>query len=51
MDTFEYEVTLRVKVDAFDENDAWEMVQDAYGLGENCGTNVVDCEYKDLGKS
>ena len=50
MKTYTYEVTMIIEVDAFDEGDAWEMLQDAYGVGENLGTRVVECEYK-LGSS
>lgn len=49
MNTYKYRVTLEVEVKAFDEGDAWEMLQDAFGIGEMCGTNVIECEYKDLG--
>lgn len=49
MNTFKYRVILEVEVEAFDEADAWEAVQDAFGLGENCGTKVVDCEYTEIG--
>lgn len=52
MKTFTYRVIQTVEVEAFDESDAWDMLQDAFGIGENCGTNVVDCEYKEIrGKS
>lgn len=51
MNKYKYEVRLTVEVEAFDESDAWEAVQDAFGLGENCGTTVVDCEYTELGTS
>lgn len=49
MKTFKYQVTLEVEVDAFDESDAWDAVQDAFGLGENYGIRIVDCEYDELG--
>ena len=48
MEEFNYKVTLTVTVNAFDEGDAWEAVQDAFGIGENCGAMVTDCEYKEL---
>lgn len=50
MNRYKYQVTLVVEVDAFDESDAWDILQDAYGVGENVGTNVVDCEYKEIRK-
>lgn len=48
MKTFTYEVVLTVRVQAFDDGDAFDLVQDAFGIGENCGTNVIECEYKEL---
>ena len=48
METFKYKVELVVEVDAFDEGDAWEAVQDNFGIGENSGVTVLDCEYKEI---
>lgn len=48
MNTYKYKVTLEVEVEAFDDSDAWEMLQDAFGVGENVGVTVVDCEYKEI---
>jgi hypothetical protein len=47
METFEYTVKLTVTVEAFDDSDAWEAVQDAFGVGEQMGVVVTDCEYKE----
>lgn len=46
MNRYRYTVTLEVEVEAFDSGDAMEMLQDAFGLGENCGTQIVECEYE-----
>jgi hypothetical protein len=48
MDTFRYKVQLTVEVDAFDAGDAWEAVQDNFGLGDNSGVSVVDFEAWEL---
>jgi hypothetical protein len=33
-----------VEVEAFDEDDAWDALQDAFGVGENgSGITVVEC--------
>ena len=48
MDTYRYKIVLTVEVDAFDESDAWEAVQDEFGIGEQMGVTITDCEYKDL---
>jgi hypothetical protein len=48
MDKFRYEVKLIVEVEAFDDSDAWEAVQDNFGIGENSGVVVTECEYKEL---
>lgn len=44
MRTFRYSVDLVVEVDAFDEIDAEEMVRDAFGLGDQCGIEIVESE-------
>ena len=48
MNKYKYKITMTVEVEAFDESDAWDMLQDVYAVGENCGTNVTDCEYKEI---
>jgi len=48
METFRYKVTLTVEVEAFDESDGWDAVQDALGIGDSMGVTVTDCEYKEL---
>lgn len=50
METFKYQVKLTVEVEAFDESDAWDAVQDAFGIGEELGVTVTDCEYKEVHK-
>lgn len=50
METYTYEVRLTVEMEALDSSDAWEAVQDAFGLGDNCGVRVVDCEYTEITK-
>jgi hypothetical protein len=47
MNTYQYEVTLKVEIEAFDESDAWDAVQDAFGAGSQPGINVIECEYKE----
>lgn len=47
MNTYRYTVKLEVEVEAFDASDAWEAVQDAFGVGEEMGVTVTDCEYKE----
>jgi len=48
MNVYRYSVVLDVEVDAFDQGDAWEAVQDAFGIGEQLGVRVVDCEYTEI---
>lgn len=50
MNTYRYEVTLQVEVEAFEETDAWDAVQDAFGIGDQYGVTVTDCEYKESRK-
>jgi len=47
MDTFKYKVVLEVEVDAFDSEDAEVAVEDTFGIGENLGIRVTNCEYKE----
>ncbi|MGB3945743.1 MAG: hypothetical protein WBK76_02795 [Candidatus Saccharimonadales bacterium] len=48
MDKFRYEVTLTIEVEAFDDGDAWEAVQDNFGLGQQGDILVTDFEAKEL---
>ena len=47
MNTYTYKVSLTVTVDAFDESDAWDAVQDAFGVGDQAGVVVTDCNYEE----
>jgi len=46
MNTYKYKVILQVEVEAFDESDAWDAVQDAFGIGDQAGVVVTDCNYE-----
>lgn len=48
MEKFRYKVQLIVEVEAFDAGDAWEAVQDLFGIGENGGVTVTDFEAWEL---
>lgn len=48
MKTYKYKVTLEVEVSAFDDSDAWDALQDAFGIGDNMGITVTSCEYKEV---
>jgi hypothetical protein len=50
MQTYEYTVKLTVQIDAWDESDAWDALQDAFGIGDQTGVTVTDCEYKEIRK-
>ena len=50
MEKFLYEVVLQVQVEAFDESDAFDAIQDAFGVGEELGVDVVEAEYKEIRK-
>jgi len=47
MDTFRYTVKLEVEVEAFDDSDAWDAVQESFGVGATGAVVVTDCEYKE----
>lgn len=48
MNTFRYKIVLTAEVEAFDESDAWEAIEDEFGVGEQMGVTIVACEYKEL---
>jgi hypothetical protein len=48
MDKFKYTVRLTVEVEAFDESDAWDAVQEAFGIGETGAVTVTECTYKEV---
>lgn len=50
MDKFKYKVTLVVEVEAFDDSDAWDALQETFGTGEEGCINVIECEYKEVRK-
>ena len=47
MNTYTYKVVLQVEVEAFDESDAWDAVQDAFGIGDQTGVLVTKCDYEE----
>lgn len=47
MKKFKYEVELAVEVEAWDEADAWEALQDVFSVGDQYGIKVVECEYRE----
>lgn len=48
MNTYHYKVSLVVEVEAFDESDAWDAVQENFGVGSEMGLKITDCEYKEI---
>jgi hypothetical protein len=48
MNTYTYELKVTVKVEAFDDSDAWDAVQEAFGVGETGAVTVVECQYKEI---
>lgn len=38
-------VEMIVEVEAFDESDAFDVIQDVFGTGDFCGVDVVECEF------
>ena len=48
MNKYKYEVKLLVEVEAFDAGDAWDAIQETYGVGSEMGIVVTDCEYREV---
>lgn len=46
MDKFKYKITLSVEVEAFDESDAWDALQEIFGTGDEGAVHIIECEYK-----
>jgi len=44
---FKYTVKLEIEIDAYDESDAWDAVQEAFGIGSTGAVTVTDCEYRE----
>lgn len=50
MNKYQYEITLKVEVEAFDESDAWGALQDTFGIGDSGpGVKVTDFECELIG--
>jgi hypothetical protein len=48
MKKFKYQIVALAEVEAFDESDAWEAIQDVLGTGDmGGGVTIIDCEYKE----
>jgi hypothetical protein len=47
METYKFVVTLEVEVKAYNPMDATEMVEDAFGPGEDCGVEVKKLTVKE----
>ena len=41
METYKYKVTLEVEVEAFDDSDAFDAIQDEFGIGDQNGITVT----------
>ena len=46
-DTFEFTVTLKVRVPAFDKADAEDVLYDTFGPGSECGVEITSFEVSD----
>lgn len=42
MKTYEFVLEVKVKVEAYNDADAREIVEDVFGLGADCGLEVTD---------
>lgn len=47
MNEYRYTVKLEVVVEAFDDGDAFDMIQESFGVGETGAVSVVECEYQE----
>lgn len=43
-----YQIIVTAEVEAFDEADAWEAIQDVIGTGDmGGGVTIIDCDYQE----
>ena len=42
MNTYEFVLEVKVKVEAYSDTDAREIVEDVFGVGSDCGLEVTD---------
>lgn len=47
MNTYRFDLSLVVEVEAFDPIDAEEMIRDTFGLGDTAGLSVIESEVGD----
>lgn len=45
--TYKYRVIMEVEVEALDEGDAFDLIQENFGVGEQLGISVTECTYKE----
>lgn len=49
MENHEFKITLLVKVNAPSSQDAFDMLMDTFGVGEECGITIEDVKVAPLG--
>lgn len=50
METYKYAVALMVEVEAFDEADAFDAIQEMFGVGSTGAVTVTQCDYEETPK-
>lgn len=46
MNTYKFVLSVEVEVEAYDEHDAEDIVNDTFGPGEDCGVEVTKLEIR-----
>lgn len=49
MEVHEFKITLLVTIEAPSEQDALDLIDDTFGLGEDCGVTIEDRKVAPLG--
>lgn len=47
MDTYRYKIELEIEVDAFTSDDAEDSIKDVFGVGADCGLDVLSFKVLD----
>ena len=48
METYKFNLSVEVEVDAFSHEDALDLINDVFGPGDDCGVEVMKIDIKDV---
>lgn len=48
MNTYEYTLKLKVRVEAYSEEDGEDAIHDIFGVGTDCGADVIELKVESV---